>query len=452
MLSLPMTRLKEWITKSNSDLGRRFVSGSFWSLVSTLFVKSAAIAQAVLLARMLGIVGFGEWGIVLSTLATVGVFANFGLATAATKHVAECWRSRPEQLGALLGLLWLVAVGTGFFVFLGMFSFAEQIAEKLLRASHLAGAIMMAGFIVWLDAMTGIFQGVLAGFERFQKLATINSISALLGFSLVVILAYINGLEGAVSGLLITSTLTTCTMGIHTTRVLYRYGVTICFSHCWHAWRSLLSIAMPTMLASLMTIPIYWVAQVVLVQQVGGYEEMGGYQAGNQWRTVVILFPTLMLSSFLPIISSLLTTNPERILEIQRRALFFVAVFSGGVAILISILSPWLMAFYGDSFQRFQWVMVILAFKGSIEACNAVLMNTIVATGRAWFLLISNAIFGALVIAGSFLLTPRYLALGLAITLLISQGVHLAVQILLARHAIKTFLRTGYEMRPEGAL
>jgi len=55
-------------------------------LVSVV-VKTASLVQAIALARVLGIAGFGEWGILLSTVVTMVSPQNFGLGLVATKYV-----------------------------------------------------------------------------------------------------------------------------------------------------------------------------------------------------------------------------------------------------------------------------------------------------------------------------------------------------------------------------
>src|SRR6267154_846908 len=84
---------------ASSNVGTRMARGAFWALVSSVVVKTASFVQAVALARLLGIAGFGEWGLLLSTVATMGVITSFGAGQVATKYVAELKPSNTHRLG-----------------------------------------------------------------------------------------------------------------------------------------------------------------------------------------------------------------------------------------------------------------------------------------------------------------------------------------------------------------
>jgi O-antigen/teichoic acid export membrane protein len=61
---------------------------------------------------MLGKTGYGELGMIQTTVGMFGVFAGFGLGVTATKHVAEFRRSDPARAGRIIGLSSVFAVGT----------------------------------------------------------------------------------------------------------------------------------------------------------------------------------------------------------------------------------------------------------------------------------------------------------------------------------------------------
>jgi len=63
----------------------RVARGTFWSLVATASIQVASLASSILAARILGQTGFGELGMIRSTVLMFGVLAGSGLGLASTK-------------------------------------------------------------------------------------------------------------------------------------------------------------------------------------------------------------------------------------------------------------------------------------------------------------------------------------------------------------------------------
>jgi len=93
----------------SSPIGYRLARGVFWSMAGAVISRSLMLAATVLVARMLGKTGFGELGMIRTTVGMFGVFAGFGLGLTATKHVAEFRRSDPDRAGRIIGLSGLFA-------------------------------------------------------------------------------------------------------------------------------------------------------------------------------------------------------------------------------------------------------------------------------------------------------------------------------------------------------
>jgi hypothetical protein len=66
-----------WDRLEASPLGYRLARGAFWSLAGTFISRGLSLIASIIVARMLGKVGFGELGIIQSTMGMFGVFAGF---------------------------------------------------------------------------------------------------------------------------------------------------------------------------------------------------------------------------------------------------------------------------------------------------------------------------------------------------------------------------------------
>lgn len=157
-----------------SDIGYRLAKGAFWSLAGAVISRGLMLAASVLVARMLGKTGFGELGMIQSTVGMFGVFAGFGLGMTATKYVAELRTSDPARAGRIIGLSGLVAMGTGGAMAVGLFIIAPWLAEHTINAPHLAGMLRVSAVMLLINALTGAQTGALAGFEALKTIAYVN--------------------------------------------------------------------------------------------------------------------------------------------------------------------------------------------------------------------------------------------------------------------------------------
>ncbi|MFH1634310.1 MAG: oligosaccharide flippase family protein, partial [Chloroflexota bacterium] len=187
----------------NSPIGSRLALGVFWSMAGSVISRGLMLCATVLVARMLGKTGYGELGMIQSTVGMFGVFAGFGLGLTATKHVAEFRQSDPERAGRIIGLSGLFAMGTGGVMALGLLIFAPWLAESTINAPHLVGVLRISALILFINALNGAQTGALSGFEAFKTIAHVNLFIGLISFPILVSGAYFGGLTGAVWALAI---------------------------------------------------------------------------------------------------------------------------------------------------------------------------------------------------------------------------------------------------------
>src|SRR2546422_7293110 len=132
-MELPLSRqaLRKLLA---SPIQRRVTAGAGWSLLGAVAAQGSNVAAAIIVARSLGQVGLGEFGMITSTVITLGVLAELGLASTATKYLAELRTSNPDRAGRVLGLCTAAAAFIGGVVALGLFIATPELAWTLLKA------------------------------------------------------------------------------------------------------------------------------------------------------------------------------------------------------------------------------------------------------------------------------------------------------------------------------
>ena len=165
-LQVRITALKQTYLPAGS-LRERFAKGAFWSLAGTIISRGLNLLSSVIVARFLGKIGFGELGMLQSTVGMFGVFAGLGLGMTATKYVAEFREKDKPKTGRIIALSSLVAFITGGLTTFVLLIIAPWLATKTLSASHLAHPLRIAAGLLFFGAINGAQTGALAGFEAF---------------------------------------------------------------------------------------------------------------------------------------------------------------------------------------------------------------------------------------------------------------------------------------------
>lgn len=408
----------------SSDLGSRLARGTFWSLVGMAASKMLAMAASIAVARILKVKGFGEIGIVQSTIGMLGVFAGFGLGTTAVKHVAEWREIAPERVGRILALSSLVAWGSGGIMALALLAGGPWLASNSLGAPHLGGLLRIASILLLLSAVNGAQMGALAGFEAFRVAARVNVFAGLASLPLTVGGAYIGGTQGMVWGLA-ASTGVHCLFNNRALRGLMRDArIEWRFSDCWSERRVLHRFSLPSLLAGSLVGPVYWLCNTLLVNRPGGYIQMGIFNAANQWFGVMMFFPGLLGNVVLPVMSETLGKDDR---DRMRRLLVLSLKINGAVVLplvaLFSIFSPWIMAAYGPGFAGHGTTLVLSVVTAGLLALQVPVGQVLVAGGRIWTGFFMNLGWAAALYGFTYLLIGRG-ATGLAAARLIAYLFH----------------------------
>ena len=397
-----------------SDIGLRLARGVLWSLSGTVFSRGLTLCATILVARILGKTGYGELGIIQSTVAMFGVFAGFGLGMTATKHVAEFHRSDPDRAGRVMGISALFAVVTGGAMAATLLFFAPWLAENTLNAAHLAGVLRIGALILFINALNGAQTGALAGFEAFKTIAKVNIWVGLASFPILLCGAVLGGLRGAVWALAINLILNWVLNHVALRREAHLHQVPFSIKGCACEWPVLWRYSLPAAMASSMVGPVNWFCSAMLVNQPNGYEEMGIFNAANQWFAMLMFLPGLLGSVVLPLLANQIGKNEnmqsKRTLILAMKANFFIVM---PLVLIVGAMSPFIMALYGEGFITGWSTLVVVLITAGILSIQTPVGQIIAASGRMWIGFFMNLGWALVFVFSTFFLVD-YGSLGLA--------------------------------------
>jgi O-antigen/teichoic acid export membrane protein len=409
-----------------SDVGSRLARGVFWSMAGSVISRGMMLCATVLVARMLGKTVYGELGMIQSTVGMFGVFAGFGLGMTATKHVAEFRQSDPERAGRIIGISGLFAMGTGGVMALGVLVFAPWLAEHTINAPHLAGVLRIGALILFINALNGAQTGALSGFEAFKSIAHVNLFVGLISFPVLVCGTYFGGLTGAVWALAVNLCFNWLLNHIALRKEAQRYRVPFSLRNCCQEWSVLWKFSLPAALSGALVGPVNWACGALLVNQTGGYGEMGIFSAANQWRIAILFIPSMLGQVILPLLSNLSGESAERqykkVLVLNVCLNFCIAL---AIVLPLTLFADFIMDAYGPDFDKGANVLRVLSFSAVLVAVNSVVGQAIISKGKMWMGFTFNALWAiTLLVVGIVLLHKGYGALGLAYATFIAYVFH----------------------------
>src|SRR5437868_6444974 len=117
---------------ASSSIATRLAKGSLWSVFGSASARILSLVAMIFVARVLGQLSFGEFGLIQSTLGMAGLMAGLGLGETATRFVAKYATSDPLRAGRVIALVTSVSIGTVLLATVVLISVSGAIAGPML--------------------------------------------------------------------------------------------------------------------------------------------------------------------------------------------------------------------------------------------------------------------------------------------------------------------------------
>ena len=415
-----------WTKLESSPHGERLLRGAFWSVVGTLASRALGLAAAILAARLVGKLVYGELGIIQSTVGMLGTLAGFGMSTTTAKFVAELRGKDPAKAGRIIALssitCWGISLGlAALLVFL-----APWLCLRTLAAPQLTGYLRLSTPLLVLGGINGAQLGVLIGFEAFKSIARVNSVTGLLNFPLVVGGAILFGLTGIICGMVLAQACG-CLLNLRALRhEARRHRVDISFSSCLAELPILWQFSIPAVLTEIVISVVGWATAAMLVRRPNGLSEMGAFGAANQWFSAALMLPMMIGGAALPMFSERVGAG-DRANSIK---LLWMSIKLNGLIVLPIVVlgclaSPYIMRSYGKGFGQDWPTLAAVLITAGILSLEFPVGEYLAASGRMWLSFSSNVGWGVVFVGANALLL-RWGSLGLASARLLAYFVHAA--------------------------
>ncbi|MBI5204618.1 MAG: oligosaccharide flippase family protein [Nitrospirae bacterium] len=411
---------------AETPLAYRLAKGAFWSLAGGIGLRALTFAVSIIVARTIGKEGYGELGIVQSTLGMFGTLAGFGLGTAATKYIAEYRLKDPAKADRIASFSMLFAFFCSGVMSVACALMSPWLASTTLNRSEIAPLLLAGALLLFISTMGGVFSAILAGFEAFKPIAKINIWYGITALLITYPLVYFYKVEGAIASLTISAAVSLILSAIATRKEYRKYNISSKFDKAaFQEWPVIWKYALPATIIGLLGAPVAWVTNAILVNQPGGYGEMGLFTAANQWRMAVIYLLPMLMSAMLPVMSETHgrsdKTDFKRIVSLNFRIAWLVAL---PITVIIISLGVPAAALFGKQYLDAAPIITILMISVFLHIINLSVASAIAGSGRIWIGTLMNLGWAVVMIISSLIFIPRLGGQGLAISYALSYTVH----------------------------
>lgn len=283
----------------------------------------------------------------------------------------------------LCALVSALMAGVGTLLLIAM---APWLAGVILKAPHLAIALMIGSGFLFFSAINGYQTGALSGLEAYGSLAKAGVASGIVAMAVISLGAWWGGLNGTLMGLSI-SALVRC--AIHNRWLWHesrKQGITPQYRGSLSQEKAvIIKFVLPAAIAQCYSPPMIWLANSFLVRQPGGYGEMALYSAAYNLRILVLFLPSVMHSVGLSVLNNEKAkgdiTHYHRVFRSNVLYIFLVSL--GGV-IVIGIFGRPILQLFGKDFGAGHFLLWLLLISSFFDALTIALYQYILTKGKIW--------------------------------------------------------------------
>jgi O-antigen/teichoic acid export membrane protein len=408
---------------------------------------------SMLLARLLGAMGYGAYSYVMAWIALLAIPSLFGLDRLLIREVAV-YRTRSEW-NLLRGLLhWsdrmalISSLGLGSVIAGLSWIFAEPLGLQI--GTELWLGLLLLPFVTLVDLRQGALQGlnhvVMSLLPDFlirpvALLAFLVSASLFLGHRLT---------EHSALGFTIAATAVTFLVGTYMLRtVLPLYAKQALPAYQAKEWiRSALSMVV----INGMNV-INHRAGAIMLGTLRGTELVGIYVVAERGAGLIALIQTAAHMALAPTISSLhAKAKTERLQSVITKSVRLVSLISVAIAVGLLVFSEWFLLLFGAEFIQAYRSLVILAVGYVVNTASGAAGVLLVMTGRERDAALTVGVGVALYLILSAAFIPDWGVDGAATAMSVSMIVRnlLAARLAYNRLGIQctVFGRTGVKQKP----
>ena len=194
------------MTESRSIQKKLFLNAS-WLFSGKAAAGGFAALQTVILARFLGVTDYGLLQLVIAYIAMMNQFFDVRVWETAVKYIGSYWeQGETDKTLSMIKLSYFLDVASGAVSFVIAVVTAKLISKYVIHSPEAYVYIWIYALGLFIETAKLTSDAILRVFEKYKKIALINSLENLTQLVLVAVLLLMGlGIKGALYGLILSN-------------------------------------------------------------------------------------------------------------------------------------------------------------------------------------------------------------------------------------------------------
>ena len=365
------------------------LSDSMWAVIGNGIGNFLFLVAGIIIARILGKDLYGEYGMVKTTMFNIAAFSTFGLGYTSTKFVSEFMQKDRRYIKDIVKKSLCITLVSSSTLCILLFVFAKPLSV-FVNTPELATPFRFLGIILICRAMATTSGAICSGFKDFKFVGINNIVSGLALLIFGFVLTYYGSVTGSLIALFI-SQLTIFALNIF---VVIKH-VKLLPKESKKSGNNLFSDSLPVALQELSYMIATWGA-TLLITKYASLGEVGIWTAAQQWYSIVLFIPGLLLNVVLAYLSgSIDVKQHEKLLKKMLLINFVCAIIP---LIIVMLLSNYIELMYGITFEGLSLVLNTLLIWTVFSCLSTVLQSDFISLGKNWELFWARLLRDAILI------------------------------------------------------
>lgn len=351
------------------------------------------LGTSLIVARMTTIEEFGIYSLMLTTLLAVTGVAQGSSGVVATKFVAESLNKDPQGAARVLTVCARSTLASGICCFAMLLGMSHVLAVKILHKPMVEIYFRWVALAVIFQVLLAYQQGALQAFGAYRRIGFTSILSGILHLAASVAGAALNGIEGAIQGLVVSAVGRAIVVSFVLRKTLSDLGIKKATSVSRSDWCKIWAFALPASLAGLVTLPSVWAVSLIVACQPNGLAWSALFSVANQIKQAILLVPSLLNIVTFATLSRM--KEQKKIGEFRQIFLSSVTLsvgFTAGVVFITLALGTNILSLFSNEFVAGIVLMRILLLASILEVLSSAIYQLVQSHGCMWHSLLIIAL------------------------------------------------------------
>ncbi len=419
---------------------KEFLENAGWLFVAKFIPSAANFLEVIILARVLGLEGFGLLTLVVAYVRIINSLLDFRVWESVVRYVGEfVERNESNHVLSMIKFSYIVDVLTGLIAFLVSISLANMANDMFIKSPDGFELILIFSFSLVVATAKSTSEALFRVFDKFKTIVFVKSSKSVFKLGSVLIALYLGyGIKGVLFAYVAVSFFEILLIQILINRILRQRGLDSWFSArvglLSHRMKEITWFLLNTSFNATLGVANEGKIAVLILGYFFGGGAAGLYKVARSVIKVLSRLTDPLYEAIFPKLVSFSTLNLyDRLAEIIKFSVRSLLKFAIPVLIIILLFAEQLIGLvFGDQYTIASNTMKVLTIAVLFKGSTFWLTPLLLAIGRPGLRTIISMVKILMYVVLLLVLVPKYSYLGAGITYLIVEFVHFLAVIYLA--------------------